>query len=163
MLNIFNLFLFLFALWILFMISAGNISWLYLSFGIIASGLLSLFSYKIRLIEEKSELLYLSFGFYRNFLKIYFENFFSAITLIIALALRREPFKPVIHVVNFDEKYHLNLALFATTINMTTGLFCIAIRDDEIFIHAAEEDYFTRFDLQKLVKQLRHVNDDNLV
>ncbi len=128
-----------------------------------ASTLLSLFSYKIKLIDEKSELLYLSFGFYRNFLKIYFGNFVSAITLIIALSFRREPFKPVIHVVNFDKKYHLNLALFATTINMTTGLFCIAIRDNEIFIHAAEEDYFARFDLQKLAKQLRYVNDDNLV
>ena len=163
MLNIFNLFLFLFALWILFMISAGNISWLYLILGIISSALVAAFSHKMKLIETKSELLYLSFGFYRSFLKTYFDNFFSAIKLVIALAYRREPFKPVIHVVTLNQKFHPNLALFATTINMTTGLFCIAVRDDEIFVHAAETDYFARFDLEKLMAQLTQVNDDNLV
>jgi multisubunit Na+/H+ antiporter MnhE subunit len=163
MLNIFNLFLFLFALWILFMISSGNLSWVYLVLGILSSALVSGFSYKMKLIENKSELLYLSFGFYRNFFTTYLDNFFSAIKLVVRLAYRREPFKPVIHVVNLNQKFRPNLALFATTINMTTGLFCIAIRENEIFVHAAEEDYFTRFNLEKLMAQLTHVNDDNLV
>ena len=145
------------------MVSAGNISWTYLIFGIMASGLIAVSSYKVKLIEKKSELLYMSFGFYRNFLQSYFDNFFSSLTLVIALAFRREPFKPVIRIVNFGEKHRINLALFATTINMTTGLFCIALRESEIFIHEAEDDYFTRFNLAKLMKQLAHVNDDNLV
>lgn len=163
MLNIFNLFLFLLTLWILFMISAGNISWLYLIFGIMASSFIAVSSYKLKLVEEKSELLYLSFGFYRHFLKIYFNHFFGALKLIIDLAFRREPFKPVIHVIKFDNKNHFNLALLATTINMSTGLFCIGMREDEVFIHAIEEDHFAKFNLQKSMSDLVHVNDDNLV
>lgn len=162
MLNIFNLFLFLFTLWVFLMISSGNISWLYLALGIFSAAFISVVSYKVRLIEERSELLYLSFGFYHHFLKIYFGNFFSALNLVIDLAFRREPFKPVIHAVNFN-KAHLNLALFATTINMTTGLFCIGMHEGEVFIHAAEEDYFKRLDLKKLIPILTCVNDDNLV
>ena len=163
MLNIFNLFLFLFALWAFFMISSGNLSWLYLWLGFVSSVLIAVSSYKVKLIDKKSELLYLSFGFYRNFLFTYLANFFSAIELLVALATRREPFKPTIHIVAYDQKKGLNPALFATTINMTTGLFCLMIREKEIFIHAAEKEYFERFDLKKLSNDLVNVNDDNLI
>lgn len=163
MLNIFNLFLFLFALWTLFMISAGNISWLYLGLGILSSAFVAGVSYKLKLIEKKSELLYLSLGFYRNFVSAYFSNSISAFKLISDLAFRREPLKPVIHVVTFDSKRHTNLTLLATSVNMTTGLFCIGLRENEIFIHAAEEDYFSRFDMKKLMSDLAKINDDDLV
>lgn len=163
MLNIFNLFLFLFALWSLFMISSGNISWLYLVLGIGSSAFVSGLSYRLKLIDKNSELLYLSLGFYQNFVVSYFRNFFSSIKLVIKLAFRREPFKPVIHVTNINQKHRLNYTLLATSINMTTGLFCIGLREKEIFVHAIEEEYFARFDLRKLMADLAKVNDDDLV
>ncbi len=163
MLNIFNLFLFLFTLWILFMISAGNISWLYLGFGILASGVVSVFSYKLKLIEEKSELLHLSFGFYRHFFSIYFGNFFSALKLIIRAAFAREPLNPVIYVTEFNHDETFNLGLLTASINMTTGLFCIGMRNEDLLIHAVDSDHFKRFDLLKTISVLREVNDDNLV
>ena len=163
MLNIFNLFLFLFALWILFMISAGNISWLYLGFGVLASFFVSVFSYKLNLVEEKSELLYLSFGFYRHFLATYFNNFFSALKLIIRLSFVREPLKPIIYIIKFSHDETFNLALLAASINMTTGLFCIGMRDQDLLVHAIDEKYFKRFNLSALTRILTNVNDDNLV
>ncbi len=163
MLNIFNLFLFLLALWITFMVVAGNISWLYLGFGIVSAAFVAFSSSKLKLVEEKSELLYLSFGFYRHFFKIYCGSFFSSLNLIVEMAFRREPFKPVIHVVKITNKNRINLALFATSINMNTGLFCIGMRDNEAFIHAVEEQYFAKFNVRKLLNILPHINDDNLV
>ena len=163
MLNIFNLFLFLFALWILFMISAGNISWLYLGFGIIASGLVSTVSYRLNLIEEKSELLYLSFGFYRHFLRIYLSNFFAAIKLIVRMAFNREPIKPIIYITKFNHHRSLNIAILTASINMTTGLFYIGMRNEDLLIHAIDSDHFKKFDLQKTLRALIDINDDNLV
>ncbi len=166
MLNIFNLFLFLLALWGMFMFSSENVSWLYLSLGLISAALISFYSYRVKLIDEKSELLYLSFGFYRNFLAIYFCNFFSAIKLIFQLAFRREPhksFSPSIHVVNLNLRKEINPALLATTINMVTGLFCISLRENEMQIHAVEHDYFDHFDFKKLLYDLAEVNDDKLI
>lgn len=145
------------------MVASGNLSWLYLAFGIISSVLIAFSSYKLKLVEEKSELLYLSFGFYRHFFKIYFGSFFSALTLIFELAFRREPFKPVIHLVKITNKNRINLALFATSINMSSGLFCIGMRDNEAFIHAVEDQYFAKFNLKNLLSILPHINDDNLV
>jgi len=163
MVNIFNLFLFLFALWILFMISAGNISWLYIFFGILSAGLVSIASFRLNLIEEKSELLYMSFGFYRHFLKIFLQNFLTAIKLIISLALTNKTLHPLIHVVKFNPKNKFNPALLMASFNMTTGLFSIGAKDGEILVHSIDEVYFKKFDLQKACKSLNNVNDDNLV
>lgn len=163
MLNIFNLFLFLLTLWIMFMILAGKVSWLYIFFGILASGLVSISSFRIHLIEKKSELLHFSFGFYRHFARIFFKNFFSSLKLIIDLALTREPTYPLVYKVNLDHESQINPALLMASFNMTTGLFCIGNKENEILIHAIDEDHFKKFDLQKIYKSLKNVNDDNLV
>ncbi len=163
MLNIFNLFLFLLALWVLFMISASHISWLYVFFGIIASGLVAVASFRLKLIEEKSELLYLSLGFYRHFFRIFVKNFLSSIRLIIDLAISRKPLHPTLHRVILQEKHRFNPALLMTSFNMSTGLFSISLKDDEIMVHALDENYFSQFDMHRASKSLNNVNDDNLV
>lgn len=163
MLNIFNLFLFLLMLWIMFMLAAGKVSWLYVFFGILASGLVSISSFRLKLIEEKSELLHLSFGFYRHFLKIFLKGFFSAIKLVIKLAVAKEPSHPLVYSVKFDSESGLNPALLMASFNMTTGLFCIGAKEGEIFVHAIDAEHFKKFDLQKTCKSLSNVNDDNLV
>ena len=163
MLNIFNLFLFLLALWILFMISSSNFSLVYIIFGIAASTLVSITSFYLKLIDEKSELLYLSFGFYRHFLKIFIKNFFSSLSLIVDLAIRNHPTHPTIHKIKFDSQNDFNPALLMVTLNMTTGLFSIGAEENKILVHAVNEKYFKQVDLQKIYASLKSVNDDNIV
>lgn len=163
MLNIFNLFLFLLALWILFMVAGENISALYVFYGVMAAGLVSFASFKLKLVEEKSELLYLSIGFHRHFLKIFLKNFLSAVKLVCSLALAREPSHPLVYVVRIDEKNHFNIALLMASFNMSTGLFCIGVKDNEVLVHSIDEEHFKRFNLQRMCKSLNNVNDDNLV
>ena len=163
MLNIFNLFLFLLALWILFMISAGHLSWLYVFFGILASGLVSIASSRLGVIEKRSELLYLSFGFYRHFFKIFASNFFSSIKLIANIALTKQSFQPLVYKIKMDSEKSFNPLLLALTFSMTSGLFCIGLTNDEILVHAIDEKYFEQFDLKKTCAILAEVNDDNLV
>lgn len=162
MLNIFNLFLFLFALWIAFILTSGHISWLYVFFGIVAAGLTTLVSVRLKLVEKKTEMLYLSFGFYRHFLRIFIKSFFSSINLIIDLALRKTEIKPLIYHIKIN-KNDCDPALLAATVNMMPGLFTITLEDEEILIHAIDKKYFKNFDLQKIQRSLRNVNDDNLV
>jgi multisubunit Na+/H+ antiporter MnhE subunit len=163
MLNIFNLFLFLFASWMIFTILNNQLSWLYVFLGVISSTLVSIISYRLKLIEEKSELLYLSIGFYRHFLSLYFKNFFSQIGLIFSLAFSHKEVKSVIYIISIDYKNQFNPALLATSINMTTGLFCVLVKDNNFFIHMIEESFFQNLDLKKTIKILKNVNDDNLI
>ncbi len=163
MLNIFNLFLFLLTLWFVFMFVGHDFSIPFLIFGIISSIIISIISYQLKLINNKSELLYLSLGFYRHFVGIYFKNFFKSMNLILDLAVNRKSLHPTIHRVKFLDNYRFNPALLISSFNMTAGLFTIATEDDEILIHAIHEDYFYDFDLLKNVMNLNNVNDDNLV
>lgn len=163
MLNIFNLFLFLLTLWVMFMIASSKVSWLYVFFGILASLLVSISSYRIKLVEEKSELLHLSFGFYRHFVKIFLKGFVSSLKLIITLALSRKAPSPLIYSIKLGKESQINPALLMASFNMTTGLFCIGVKEDEILVHAIDEAHFKKFDLQKICKSLKNINDDNLV
>ena len=146
------------------MIVGGNISWLYVFFGIIAAGFVSVASFRLNMVEKRSELLYLSIGFYRHFVRLYLNNFFSAINLILKLAFTSQQIQPLVYVVKLSpSRNHFNPALLMTSFNMTTGLFCIGAKDKEIFVHAISESYFRKFDLIKTCASLNNANDDNLV
>jgi multisubunit Na+/H+ antiporter MnhE subunit len=135
----------------------------FLIFGVISSIIISVISYQLKLINDKSELLYLSLGFYRHFVGLYLKNFLKSMNLIFDLAIHRKSLHPTIHRIKFRDNYRFNPALLISSINMTTGLFTIATEDDEILIHAIHEEYFYEFDLLKNAMNLNNVNDDNLV
>ncbi len=163
MLNIFNLFLFLLTLWFVFMFVGHDFSLPFLTFGIISAIIIAVISYQLKLINDKSELLYLSLGFYRHFVGLYLKNFLKSINLIFDLAIHRKSLHPTVHRIKFRENYRFNPALLISSFNMTAGLFAIAMEGDEILIHAIHEDYFYDFDLLKNAMNLNNVNDDNLV
>ena len=163
MLNIFNLFLFLLTLWFVFMFVGHDFSIPFLIFGIISSLVISIISYQLKLINNKSELLYLSLGFYHHFFGIYFKNFFKSMNLVFDLAINRKSLHPTIHRIKFHDHYRFNSALLISSFNMSAGLFSIGIDGDEIIIHAIHEEYFYEFDLLKNIINLNNVNDDNLV
>ncbi len=160
MLNIFNLFLFLFAVWLVLMSIWNHISWLYLFCGLAASALVTLASIRLKLIEKDRELLYLNFGFYRHFFNIFFGNFFSAIKIILRLSLKKEPLYPVIQIIKNNDT---NLGLLVASINMTSGIFCIDCNNDNITIHALDQDYFKALNLKKIVNSLNDTKDENLI
>lgn len=163
MLNIFNLFLFLFTLWIALSVASNHISALYIFFGFIASSLVVAISLRLKLIEKKSEMLFLSFGFYRHFFRFFFHNFFRSMKLLFDLAMGKSFLKPTVHYVKIDEKDSFNPALLMASLNMSAGLFAIGLQNNEIMIHAIDEIYFKKFDFKKTCASLHNVNDDNLI
>lgn len=145
------------------MFASGNISWFYIFFGIIASSLISFASFRLKLLEEKSELLYLSFGFYRHFVKIFFKNFSAEIKLVTDLAFKKQPLHPLVYKIKFIPKSKVNVAVLIASFNMSAGLLLIGSKDDELMIHAINEDFLKRFDLQRTYAEISKINDDNLV
>ncbi len=145
------------------MFSAAQVSWTYLLFGIAFSALISFTSFKLGLVKKESELLYLSLGFYRHFLQLYYQNFIKSCRLIILLALSKKPIRPLLYSVPLDYNNKFNPALMVASLNMSAGLFCIGIKENFFYIHAIDEQYFSDFDLFKMKKDLPEINDDNLV
>ncbi len=163
MFNLFNLFLFLLASWLFFMISANKITWLYLIFGVISSMLVTQASYKMKLLNQKSELLYLSIGFYRHFFQIYFAGFCSSLILVVKMALSKNFVNPIVFNLKFEESKTYNSGLLISSINMSSGLFVIGTKENEIFVHAISDYYFSKLNIRKIHNSLCNVNDDNLV
>lgn len=155
--------MFLLALWVLFMIGSNKISLVYVIFGVISAAFVAAVSFRLKLIEKRSELLYLSSGFYRHFFKIYAKNILAAIKLIIDLATSKKSLHPTLHKVKIGLNDKFNPALLMASFNFSAGLLSIGIKDYEILVHAIDENYFRRFDLQKICASLNNVNDDNLV
>lgn len=163
MLNIFNLFLFLLLLWASLMLSSAHFSWVYAIFGIIFAAIISFASFKLKLIKKESELLYLSIGFYRYFIKLYYTNFVKSCRLIYLMALSKKAIRPLLYSVAIDCNSKFNPALMVATINISTGIFCIGVKENFFYIHALDEKYFNNLDLFKITKKLPEINDDNLV
>ena len=163
MLNIFNLFLFLFTLWALLMVSSNQISWLYTFLGLLSAGLVSVLSYKTKLINEKSELLYLSVGFYRYFFKIYFKNFFPSLRMLVNMAFSNKSLRPIIRFINLSDEVAFNRPLLLASLNMTTGILSLNANEKGFLLHCIDDKYFRKFNLTKTVKVLSNVNDDDSI
>ena len=163
MINIFNIYLFLFFLWSIFMLIGHNFSFYFLIFGAFAAILVAIISKYLKLFDKKSELLFLSIGFYRHFGFIYFKNYFKSLKIIFDLATHRRSLHPTLHKIPFQENYKFNPELLIASINFAPGLLAINYENNEITIHTIHEDYFYEFNLLKNIISLNNINDDNLV
>jgi len=155
--------LFLFTLWIGFMLVGNNFTVNFALCGFFSALFVAIIAYQLKIIDDNSEMLFLSLGFYKHFMWLYFKNFLSSISLLFELAIQKKSLHPTLHRIKFKSNFRFNPALLIASINMTSGIFSINIEDDNISVHAIHEDYFYDFDLLKNVVTLNDVNDDNLV
>lgn len=163
MTNIFNLFLFLLLLWIIFMFSSNKFSTGFILFGVLSSIIVAFSSYQLKLFDKKTEFLFLSIGFYKHFVGLYFKNFFRSFYVLFNMATFDKSIHPTIRYINIKENYKFNYALLIATINMNCGLFAINLAKNKIAVHCVNDSYFFAFDLLKYTINLNNVNDDNLI
>lgn len=142
---------------------ADKISLFYFFFGLLFTAFIAIISYKTQLINKKTELLYLNTGFYIHFIKIYFGNFFSSLNIIFLSCFFNKSLNPVIKTVDLNKENQRNDGLLVTSINMTSGLFCVNINDKEVSIHCIDEKYFKKFNLEKTLKSLAKINEHDSI
>jgi len=145
------------------MISGNKFSIGFMIFGVLSSMIVAFSSHQLKLVDKKSELLYLSLGFYKHFVALYFRNFWRSFKVLFVLATFGRSFHPTIRYINLKENYKFNHALLIATINMNCGLFAINLINNKISVHCLKDVYFFNFDLLKYTISLNNVNDDNLI
>jgi multisubunit Na+/H+ antiporter MnhE subunit len=160
--NIFNLFLFLFFTWALFMVASGNISWGFALFGILASIMVAFFSFKLNIIKEDSEFLYFNFGFYRHFLAIYLKNLAEFPEFLMNLAFGSKV-HPIIYEMPIENIDKSKIAILIASLDMSCGLLAVDFNDKKLAIHAINKEYLEKIDIEKITRSLSNVNDDNLI
>lgn len=164
MINLFNLFLFLFALWIFLITASGTFSWFYLCFGLSACALVSFVSWKIKIINRNSEFLFLNFSFYKHFIRIIAISFFRSIYLVIKLAFTdANNLKPVVYNIPIQKRIDPDLTLLIISVTLLPGIICVGIKEERIIIHAIDEKYIYKANLVQIYKNLYQVKDERLV
>jgi multisubunit Na+/H+ antiporter MnhE subunit len=163
MINIFNLFLTLLSFWLLFAYSNGNLSWFYVFFGIIASLIVSLISWKIKIITKHSNFLFLHIGFYKHFLGIIFSSFAASLLIIFKVAIGSSKIDYKIYSLPIKRLNNSELVLLIPTINLLPGVIFIRQEDQKIIIFALSKHYINKLDLAKICSELTHINDNRLV
>lgn len=79
------------------------------------------------------------------------------------MAFAKKPPHPIIRNLPIQTEQKFHPALLMVSVNMTTGLLFLELKDDEILIHEIDENFFKSFELKKTCKELAQINDDNLV
>jgi multisubunit Na+/H+ antiporter MnhE subunit len=161
MINIFNLFLVLLFCWFAFAFAGGVLSWFYLFLGIVASAIISLISWRIKLIDRTTDFLFLNLGFYQHFCKLIFLSFFKSMFLLVRSTLKTN--HSITYYLPIKKQNNGELALFISTISLIPGLFCLGIKDEELVIHALDEKYFKQAKINELYNNIKSINDNRLV
>lgn len=164
MINIFNLFLLLLALWSSVVYTLFGFDYVYLVLGVVPALLISVACFNLRIINKKSELLYLSWGFYTYFVKLYCSNFFKQILLQIMMVATPSIIDPkVIKTVLKSSEDKKHAFLFESTIDFMAGYSVLEVHTDYILVGAINSEYAARFSSKAIFKKVNNINDDSLV
>ncbi|MBL6664953.1 MAG: hypothetical protein ISQ34_03825 [Rickettsiales bacterium] len=139
-------------------------NYIYFVVGFVASLAISLACFNVKIIDKKSELLYLSLGFYKYFIKLYLSNILKQIivqikTLLIPSFIDPQTIKVDLSAIDDQE----NMALFEASLNLMVGYSILKVESDHILVGAINENYKKNFRPKKIFKDIKNINDDSLV
>jgi len=146
------------------LIFVGNMLFLsYVLIGILACAVVTFISWKMGSVSEKSRFLFLNFGFFRHFISLIVKSFFRSIILITKTVFSFSHSDPIIYHFPMEKQNDANLTLLVATLTFIPGVLCIGIKNNELIIHALNEDYLMNARLDKIYKGIEEINDNRLV
>ncbi len=164
MINIFNLFLFLFfTISVILMVLAQEIAVFYAIIGFFTAVLLSFIAYKTKFIEKNSEMIYLNFSFYSHFLTIFIISFLKSMKMMFLMIFTKKEVNPIVFKVEIKDLSNVNKNVFKTTVNMFVGLSVIENQGNIVAIYALNEEYFYELNINKIIKNLSQINENEII
>lgn len=79
------------------------------------------------------------------------------------MAFNIRSLKPTIRIVNLGDDDKFNRSLLLTSFNMSTGLFCFNTTEERLLIHCIDDRYFKKFNVEKTIKVLNKINEDDSI
>lgn len=135
----------------------------YVLIGILACAFVTFISWKMGIVNKKSRFLFLNFGFFKHFASAISKSFFRSIILVTKSAFFSNKKEPIIYHFPIEKQNDANLTLLIATLSFVPGIFCIGIKDEELIIHALNENYLVNARLDKIYKGIEEINDTRLV
>lgn len=153
----------IFILLVLFwIILNGSITSEILIFGVIFSGLVTFFSYKIlRITPRLEKKAFLKLGLIIKYFIILIIEIFKANIDIIKLVLSKNPkISPTLKTIKVDLNSRISLVALANSITLTPGTITVSMNKNELLIHAITEENLIDMEESIFVTQLRKMEAD---
>ncbi len=164
MINIFNLFLFLCALWVFLAFTSGNIMINLLIFGVLFSLIISCFFWKLKFFNKNTNFLFLNIGFYRHFFNLFLRSFFYFIPYLLRVTFNKEEENNHLFQIKFKTALtELELSVFIVSISFVPGISYVDSDDGIITLYALNEKFANKSYLNKIYNSIHQINDDNLI
>ena len=163
MINIFNLFLFLYAFWGILAFAGGNLGMNFIIFGFLFSLIISLAAWKLKLINKKANFLFLNLGFYKHFLSLFFANLFRSIIFLAKTTFSKSQDNNCFFEITFEKILNKSeLSIFMASISFIPGICYVSCDKNIVTIYALNEEFFKKDSLNKIYNNINKVDDDNL-
>lgn len=165
MINIFNLFLFLYAFWGILAFASDSLTMSFIALGFFFSLIVSLIAWKLKMVRKKVNFLFLNLGFYKHFLSLFFVNFFYCVIFLVKTTfVKKDPENNCFFEMNFEKILTKSeMAIFIASISFIPGLCYVDCDKTVVTIYALDERFFRKDPLQKIYNNINQVDDDNLV
>ena len=163
MINIFTLFLFLLTLWMVTLFITNSIHSYYIYFGFISSITISIISWKLKLIDQNSNFIYLNIGFYKYFVLLILYSFFKTLIMLIEYQLFYNKLQPSIYYISTKELSENNLNLLISTIFFIPGIMYFGVKNKQMMIHCLDKKYFKRKEINKIYSYLTKIDENRLI
>ena len=163
MINIFNLFLVLFTFWFFLIFANFNLNFITLIIGLICCSIIAYCSWKFKLINRKTEFLFLIFGFYKFFFSLFIISLYNSFLLLFEFLKFTPQINPVIYNLPFKNSKQINIPILISAITLIPGISFIDFNKNHIVIYCLNEKLVKKANLKNLISNLQKINDNSIV
>lgn len=163
MLNKFTLFLLLFVIWCLSLFFSGTFNIFLMLFGLFISIVITVFVFRLTIVNTTTAFLFLQFGFYRYI----FDKFNSSAVNIFKICLQflnpKTKFISILDYVFLNKDSDAESSLTANLLTFLPGTIGVLMKKRYLIVHSLDKDYFSLSEMYNITNEVGRIDDDSLI
>lgn len=163
MLNKFTLFLLLFSVWFISLIFSGILTIGLILLGFVVSIVITLFVFRLSIINNKTDFMFLQFGFYGYILQKVNDNLVKVFKISLQFLTSKDDFVSILDYVFLNKDSDAESALTANLLTLLPGTIGILMKKRYLIVHSLDKDYFSLSEMYNITNEVGRINDDSLV
>jgi len=163
MLNKFTLFLLLFVTWIILLFFSKTFTIIFLAIGFFVSIIITIFTFRATIFNNKTEFLFLQFGLYKYVFGKLNDNFLKIFVICYKFLDKDTKFTSILDYVFLNKDSDAESALTANLLTLMPGTIGILMKKRYLIVHSLDKDYFSLSEMYNITNDVGKLDDDSLI
>ena len=151
------------CIWIILFLLNSIFSSLYFLLGVAICLFVSYITVKLKVINHKTNFLFLQIGFYKYIFSKINASLLYTIYLTLQFYKKEQNFEEIVDYIYVDNPNVHEMALMTNTLNLLPGVICCAIKKQHLIVHSLGFQYFIPSDIFVLNDEILNIYDDNII